>query len=169
MIVEYNTLLAADGWEVHHVKDFCGKPVFGYRRAIDSARPHLQEASASQTLSADTTLPGKPGICKMRLRKTRSLPSVRRRNFWRRCVKRYCVRLQKRGLSRAGKNHGQRPNRGAEKDSRTAPAGEDFVALQRFQPLRINTYRKKGEGDRCGHFSFSTASKYASISGESHC
>lgn len=45
MVAEYNALLAADGWEIHPVKEISGKPVFGYRRVIDSARPHLQEAS----------------------------------------------------------------------------------------------------------------------------
>jgi hypothetical protein len=45
MTTEYNTLLAADGWEIHPIKEFSGKAVFGYRRAIDSARPHLQEAA----------------------------------------------------------------------------------------------------------------------------
>lgn len=44
MVAEYNTLLGIDGWEMHPVKEISGKPVFRYRRAIDSARPHLQEA-----------------------------------------------------------------------------------------------------------------------------
>jgi hypothetical protein len=45
MAAEYNTLLAVDGWEIHAVKEISGKPVYGYRRAIDSARPHLHEAA----------------------------------------------------------------------------------------------------------------------------
>lgn len=44
MVAEYNTLLGIDGWEMHPVKEISEKPVFGYRRAIDSARPHLHEA-----------------------------------------------------------------------------------------------------------------------------
>jgi AbiJ N-terminal domain 3/Abortive infection C-terminus len=45
MVAEYNALLAADGWEIHPVKEISGRPVYGYRRGIDSARPHLQEAA----------------------------------------------------------------------------------------------------------------------------
>jgi len=45
MIAEYNAPLAADGCEIHAVKEISGKPVFGYSRAIDSARSHLQAAA----------------------------------------------------------------------------------------------------------------------------
>jgi AbiJ-like protein/abortive infection Abi-like protein len=44
MVAEYNLLLAIDGWEVYAVKEISGKPIFGYRRFIDSSSPHLDEA-----------------------------------------------------------------------------------------------------------------------------
>lgn len=44
MVAEYNTLLGIDGWEMHPVNEISGKPIFGYRPAIDGARPRLQEA-----------------------------------------------------------------------------------------------------------------------------
>ena len=44
MVTEYNCVLAIDGWELHPIKEISGKPVFGYRRLVDSARPHLEEA-----------------------------------------------------------------------------------------------------------------------------
>lgn len=52
MVADYNALLAVDGWEIHPVKEISGKPVFGYGRAVDSARPHLQEpARVAEALS----------------------------------------------------------------------------------------------------------------------
>jgi hypothetical protein len=44
MVAEYNLLLAIDGWEIYAVKEISGKPIFGYRRFIDSSSPHLDEA-----------------------------------------------------------------------------------------------------------------------------
>src|SRR5260370_13385215 len=43
MVAEYNALLAVEGWEIYRVKEISGKQVFGYRRAIDSSRPHMEE------------------------------------------------------------------------------------------------------------------------------
>lgn len=46
MVNEYNSHLAADGWELHVVREFSGKPVFGYRLIADGARRHLEQAKA---------------------------------------------------------------------------------------------------------------------------
>ncbi len=44
MVEEYNSLLGIDGWELYPSKEISGKPVFGYRRLVDSVRSHLDEA-----------------------------------------------------------------------------------------------------------------------------
>lgn len=44
MVREYNELLALDGWELYPAKEISGRPIFGYRRLVDSARRHLDEA-----------------------------------------------------------------------------------------------------------------------------
>ncbi len=45
MVQEYNALLAVDGWEIFAVKEISGKPIFGFRRLIDSAGVHLDQAA----------------------------------------------------------------------------------------------------------------------------
>ena len=75
MVAEYNALLAADGWEIHAVKEISGKPVYGYRRAIDSARPHLQEATrVAAALSGALRRSAGPSYAGSCSRKTPSLP-----------------------------------------------------------------------------------------------
>lgn len=44
MVQEYNSLLAIEGWEICKVKEISGKPIFGYRKAIDGSQVHIQEA-----------------------------------------------------------------------------------------------------------------------------
>jgi hypothetical protein len=52
MVEEYNSLISIDGWEIHPVKEISGKPVYGYRRLVDSSRHHLDEAvEVAQRLS----------------------------------------------------------------------------------------------------------------------
>jgi hypothetical protein len=45
MVEEYNSLLAADGWEICAVKEISGKPVYGFRRLIDGSSHHLDKAA----------------------------------------------------------------------------------------------------------------------------
>ncbi len=52
MVEEYNSLLAVDGWEIYPVKEISGKPVYGFRRLIDSSSHHLDKAAqVAQRLS----------------------------------------------------------------------------------------------------------------------
>jgi hypothetical protein len=44
MVQEYNSLLAADGWEIYKVKEISERPIFGYRKVIDGSQLHLEEA-----------------------------------------------------------------------------------------------------------------------------
>lgn len=46
MVKEFNAELAADGWELYVSKEISGRPVYGYRRLLDSAGPHLDRAKA---------------------------------------------------------------------------------------------------------------------------
>jgi hypothetical protein len=46
MVNEYNSHLAADGWELHVLREISEKPVFGYRLIADGARRHLEQAKA---------------------------------------------------------------------------------------------------------------------------
>lgn len=46
IVIEYNSHLAIDGWELYVVREISEKPVFGYRLIADSARRHLDQAKA---------------------------------------------------------------------------------------------------------------------------
>ena len=44
MVQEYNSLLVVDGWEICQVKEISGRPIFGYRKAINGSHLLLEEA-----------------------------------------------------------------------------------------------------------------------------
>lgn len=46
MVEEYNSHLAADGWEIYREREISGKPVFASRLIADGARRHLEQAKA---------------------------------------------------------------------------------------------------------------------------